>query len=200
MSVFQTCGKRFARKEHVENHIKLVHEKRKPFECGVCKKKFSQKHHFLSHVSNMHGVKNDPGLIPTERELKLTMKTIEKKSHGTTEELKLSNSVRTKVKPKPVKAKVVEKPSLIESEETELEQAENESREEYKILDTCDDDNDECEDQEAESISIVKYNPHVCPFCDKSFKQLPQLGAHIMSAHEPPSDPDPPLSKKNKKK
>ena len=124
------------------------------------------------------------------------MKTIEKKSHGTTEELKLSNSVRTKVKPKPVKAKVVEKPSLIESEETELEQAENESREEYKILDTCDDDNDECEDQEAESISIVKYNPHVCPFCDKSFKQLPQLGAHIMSAHEPPSDPDPPLSKK----
>ena len=69
----------------------------------------------------MHGVKNDPGLIPTERELKLTMKTIKKKSHGTTEELKLSNSVRTKVKPKPVKAKVVENPSLLESEDTDLE-------------------------------------------------------------------------------
>ena len=112
----------------------------------------------------------------------------------------LENGVRTKVKSKPIKAKVVEKPCLLELEETDLEQLENESSEEYKALDTCDDENDEGEDQEAESISIVKYNPHVCPFCDKSFKQLPQLGAHIMSAHEPPSDPDPPLPKKNKKK
>ena len=75
------CGKRFARKEHVENHIKLVHEKRKPFECGVCKKKFSQKHHFLNHVYNIHGVRNNPSLIPTEREIKLkTNKTQDRDS------------------------------------------------------------------------------------------------------------------------
>merc|ERR1712012_280420 len=131
------------------------------FECGVCKKKFSQKHHFLSHVSNMHGVKNDPGLIPTERELKLTMKTIEKKGHPTTEEVKLSNSVRTKVKPKPAKGKKVKKSIPVELDESGLEdQQENDVSEESKILDTLDEDNnEEEEDLEAESISIMKYNP-----------------------------------------
>ena len=78
--------------------------------------------------------------------------------------------------------------------------------EEDKISGSCNEDEkegdeeNEDEEEETESISIMKYNPHVCPFCDKSFKQLPQLGAHIMSAHEPPSDPDPQITMKNKKK
>ena len=152
----------------------------------------------------MHGVKNDPGLIPTERELKLTMKTIEKKNPD--EELKLSNSVRTKLKPKPRKRKnqenLVPKTKSSESDSAGLEQVENDPSEEDKISDSCNDGEkeEEEEEEETESISIMKYNPHVCPFCDKSFKQLPQLGAHIMSAHEPPSDPDPQITMKNKKK
>ena len=152
----------------------------------------------------MHGVKNDPGLIPTERELKLTMKTIEKKIPD--EELKLSNSVRTKLKPKPRKRKnqenLVPKTKSLESDSAGLKQVENDPNEEEKISDSCneDDKEEEEEEEETESISIMKYNPHVCPFCDKSFKQLPQLGAHIMSAHEPPSDPDPQITMKNKKK
>ena len=148
----------------------------------------------------MHGVKNDPGLIPTERELKLTMKTIEKKNPE--EELKLSNSVRTKLKPKPRKPRKLEnlvpKTKSSDSEGAGVDKVENNPSEDDKISDSCNED--EKEEEETESISIMKYNPHVCPFCDKSFKQLPQLGAHIMSAHEPPSDPDPQITMKNKKK
>ena len=157
----------------------------------------------------MHGVKNDPGLIPTERELKLTMKTIEKKNPD--EELKLSNSVRTRLKPKPRKPRnqenLVPKTKSSESDSAILDQVENGPSEEDKISGSCnedekeeDEETEEEEEEETESISIMKYNPHVCPFCDKSFKQLPQLGAHIMSAHEPPSDPDPQITMKNKKK
>ena len=152
----------------------------------------------------MHGVKNDPGLIPTERELKLTMKTIEKKNPD--EELKLSNSVRTKLKPKARKPRnqenLVPKTKSSESDGAGLDQVKKDPSEEDKISDSCNEDEkeEEEEEEETESISIMKYNPHVCPFCDKSFKQLPQLGAHIMSAHEPPSDPDPQITMKNKKK
>ena len=150
----------------------------------------------------MHGVKNDPGLIPTERELKLTMKTIEKKNPD--EELKLSNSVRTKLKPKPRKPRnqenLVPKTKSSESDGAGLDQVKKDPSEEDKISDSCNEDEKEEEEEETESISIMKYNPHVCPFCDKSFKQLPQLGAHIMAAHEPPSDPDPQITMKNKKK
>ena len=143
----------------------------------------------------MHGVKNDPGLIPTERELKLTMKTIEKPE----KEHKLSNSVRTKIKPKPQKPKPkpVQKRCSSESEEASLDNEENGLTDDVQKFDTCD-DTEEKEEVETESISIMKYNPHVCPFCDKSFKQLPQLGAHIMSAHEPPTEPA--INIKNKKK
>lgn len=145
----------------------------------------------------MHGVKNDPGLIPTERELKLTMKTIEKKDHVSEGEHKLSNSFRTKMKPKPQNPNSVEKRCSLESEEASLENEENGMSEDVQKLDTCS-DTEEKEEVETESISIMKYNPHVCPFCDKSFKQLPQLGAHIMAIHEPPTDPA--INMKNKKK
>merc|ERR1712223_936140 len=105
-------------------------------------------------VSNMHGVKNDPGLIPTERELKLTMKTIEKKNPE--EELKLSNSVRTKLKPKARKPRnlenLVPKTKSSDSEGAGLEKVENDPSEDDKISDSCDEDDKE-EEEETESIS-----------------------------------------------
>ena len=176
-----------------------MHEKRKPFECGVCTKKFSQKHHFLSHVSNMHGVKNDPGLIPTERELKLTVQTIEK-SDQNEDVKKLSSSIRTKIRSKSLKPKPVNnKSDDINSEDLCLENLEE------SLIPEADsgvsvEDQESTEEPELQqsSISIMKYNPHVCPFCDESFKQLPHLGAHIMAAHEPPTDDNPPASVKNK--
>ena len=201
MIKLQTCGKRFARKEHVENHVKLVHEKRKPFECGVCTKKFSQKHHFLSHVSNMHGVKNDPGLIPTERELKLTVQTIEG-SDQKEDVKKLSSSIRTKIRSKSLKPKSLNnKSDDLNSVCLSLDNLED------SLIPEADSgvsvgDQEEMATEKSElqqsSISIMKFNPHVCPFCDESFKQLPHLGAHIMAAHEPPTDDNPPASVKHK--
>ena len=52
----------------------------------------------------MHGVKNDPGLIPTERELKLTVQTIEG-SDQKEDVKKLSSSIRTKIRSKSLKPK-----------------------------------------------------------------------------------------------
>ena len=56
----------------------------------------------------MHGVKNDPGLIPTERELKLTVKTIEG-SDQKEDIKKLSSSVRTKIRSKSLNPKSLNK-------------------------------------------------------------------------------------------
>ena len=191
------CGKRFARKEHVENHIKLVHEKRKPFECGVCKKKFSQKHHFLSHVSNMHGVQNCTGLMPTERELKLTMQALDK-GENVEDNDKFKHSIKSAIKPMQLRTKLNNVPKNSESIDS------GEGLE--KSLVSVDNNGGVTMTQEQKSeihhgtVPTTKYNPHVCPFCDQSFKQLPNLGAHIMSAHEPPTGDDPQPKGKNNNK
>ena len=186
------CGKRFARKEHVENHIKLVHEKRKPYECGVCKKKFSQKHHFLSHVSNIHGIKNSPTLIPTEREIRLKVKEeTEKDSDKKTPKLVKENVQAKKTN---IQAnKLVDKshgpisPTLASTIRNSLTSPECKEEESPNETDSA--LAQDADDQPVNHPS-VKYNPHVCPFCDQSFKQLPHLGAHIMSVHQPPTHED----------
>ena len=196
------CGKRFARKEHVENHIKLVHEKRKPFECGVCKKKFSQKHHFLSHVANMHGVKNSPSLIPTERDLKLTVQPIDKSDYDGGEN-KTDSRIKLDMKAKHLEIKANHGCKNSESEDSKLDDLKQYLINEVDnsgitiVQEEIDTENSK---SQHSTISTMKFNPHVCPFCDQSFKQLPHLGAHIMAVHEPPtgSNPSPNVKSKNK--
>jgi len=149
----------------------------------------------------MHGVKNDPGLIPTERELKLTVQTIEK-SDQKEDIKKLSSSIRTKIRSKSLKPKSFNnKTGNLNSVDLSLDNLEDalipEADSGVSIGDQEEIAIEQSELQQS-SISIMKYNPHVCPFCDESFKQLPHLGAHIMAAHEPPTDNNPSASVKNK--
>lgn len=50
------CSKTFKYKTYVEEHIRCVHEKLKPFKCSKCDKVFASKHtvriHELSHTDN----------------------------------------------------------------------------------------------------------------------------------------------------
>ena len=62
----------------------------------------------------MHGVKNDPGLIPTERELKLTTKTIEKGENKDHANILLSKAI-SKTKTKSPKSKHFDKPQSLNS-------------------------------------------------------------------------------------
>ena len=39
----ETCGRRFAAKAGMENHILLIHEKAMPFSCDQCSKRFKRK-------------------------------------------------------------------------------------------------------------------------------------------------------------
>ena len=147
----------------------------------------------------MHGVKNDPGLIPTERELKLTVQTIEK-SDQKEDVKKLSSSIRTKIKSAPLKPKAISnKSDDLDSIDINLENVEDALVPETNSMVSYSEQSViEKSDFQQSSISIMKYNPHVCPFCDESFKQLPHLGAHIMAAHEPPTDDNPSPISKNK--
>ena len=41
--VCETCGRKFAAKAGMENHILLIHEKAMPFTCDQCNKRFKRK-------------------------------------------------------------------------------------------------------------------------------------------------------------
>ena len=141
----------------------------------------------------MHGVKNDPGLIPTERELKLTVKTVKQSGLHRKEkdkiELMLDPTINTQTS----------KSNIIDDEiDTKGDKSRLHGLTRSLITDTnsiVPSNNEEVviegrsiSPHQPSTIPIMKYNPHVCPFCDQSFKQLPHLGAHIMAAHEPPTD------------
>ena len=140
----------------------------------------------------MHGVKNDPGLIPTERELKLTIKT-KQSGLDRKEKDKIESMLDPKTSTQTSKSNLIDADNDIKGDESRLH-----SLTRSLITDTNTSVPSENEEEAIEersssphqpsTIPIMKYNPHVCPFCDQSFKQLPHLGAHIMAAHEPPSD------------
>lgn len=44
------CGKRFARHEHVNRHIRSVHTKERPFECSICGNRFSRNDNLSQHL------------------------------------------------------------------------------------------------------------------------------------------------------
>lgn len=46
----EECGKRFARGEHVNRHIRSVHTKERPFECSICHKSFSRSDNRFQHL------------------------------------------------------------------------------------------------------------------------------------------------------
>ena len=53
----ETCGNKLATKQSLARHVKLVHEKIKPFECPVCLKKFGSKLHLSKHNQDSHKTK-----------------------------------------------------------------------------------------------------------------------------------------------
>ena len=136
----------------------------------------------------MHGVKNNPGLIPTERELKLTTKTIEKGENKDHANILLSKAI-SKTKTKSPKSKHFDKPQSLNSVDSSRSGLVNSLSDEAYISSEAEEN--PVEKAEQQHSAIAKYNPHVCPFCDQSFKQLPHLGAHIMAAHEPPTESNP---------
>jgi uncharacterized Zn-finger protein len=48
------CKKKFSRREHVNRHVRAVHEKLKPFQCTQCKKNFSRRDEETRHVKDVH--------------------------------------------------------------------------------------------------------------------------------------------------
>ena len=50
------CGKRFARKDNLAQHI-LIHTKEKPYKCEYCHKKYRQSHSLKEHLRNHTGEK-----------------------------------------------------------------------------------------------------------------------------------------------
>lgn len=141
----------------------------------------------------MHGVKNDPGLIPTERELKLTVKTAKQSGLHRKEKDKIELMLDPTINTQTSKSNIIDDEIDTKGDESRLHGLTR-----SLITDTnsiVPSNNEEVVIEERSSsphqpstIPIMKYNPHVCPFCDQSFKQLPHLGAHIMAAHEPPTD------------
>ena len=49
-----TCKKSFSGKHQVTRHIKLVHEKVRPYKCTICKKGFSEKPGLVRHFEEYH--------------------------------------------------------------------------------------------------------------------------------------------------
>ena len=49
-----TCGMRFAKKSHLQEHIISVHEKKKPFACHKCDSRFSGNSNLRAHINTVH--------------------------------------------------------------------------------------------------------------------------------------------------
>ena len=48
------CDASFYSKQSLNNHIKFVHEGKKPFKCNVCDASFSYKNHLNGHIESVH--------------------------------------------------------------------------------------------------------------------------------------------------
>ena len=48
------CMKIFNRKDNLKQHIKSVHERKKPHKCEKCSRQFAQKSHLSKHQKNKH--------------------------------------------------------------------------------------------------------------------------------------------------
>ena len=48
------CLKNFPTKQEIKEHLKLVHEGRKPYKCELCSAKFEAKHHLKVHIAGNH--------------------------------------------------------------------------------------------------------------------------------------------------
>ena len=55
--VCETCGRRFAAKAGMENHILLIHEKAMPFSCDQCNKSFGNFDYLKEHEISIHNKK-----------------------------------------------------------------------------------------------------------------------------------------------
>lgn len=53
----QVCGKGFSRKARMEEHVRAVHGKQRPYACDVCERKFSRKEDLTTHQEHLHGLK-----------------------------------------------------------------------------------------------------------------------------------------------
>ena len=52
--VCETCGRSFAAKAGMENHILLIHDKAMPYACDHCAKRFKRKPDLTNHVKCVH--------------------------------------------------------------------------------------------------------------------------------------------------
>ena len=50
----ETCGKAFARSEHLKRHISCVHEGQKNHKCHLCEKAFTRSDRLKHHISSVH--------------------------------------------------------------------------------------------------------------------------------------------------
>lgn len=72
LNVCRTCNARFDRREHLQRHIRTVHEKKERFECkvGSCKRKFPRtdnlRAHYWTHVES-HGRRGTNEKMSLER-------------------------------------------------------------------------------------------------------------------------------------
>ena len=48
------CNKVFSRKSYLKKHIRVVHEKQRPYECDRCKKTFGEKGNLNRHKKKYH--------------------------------------------------------------------------------------------------------------------------------------------------
>ena len=52
------CNKKFAKMYNLKQHIKAVHEGKKPFDCNICEDSFSSKGNMKTHIEIVHdGIK-----------------------------------------------------------------------------------------------------------------------------------------------
>ena len=57
----------FGTKQHLNRHIKSVHEKQKDYICANCGKSFSQAPHLKTHIHTVHEGNRDYKCIPCEK-------------------------------------------------------------------------------------------------------------------------------------
>ena len=53
-NICETCNKSFGCNRNLQNHIKCVHLKLKPFKCDVCNQSFGENGHLQTHIRTVH--------------------------------------------------------------------------------------------------------------------------------------------------
>ena len=158
------CGKSFTMAQSVTRHVRIVHEKIKPYKCDMCEFKTSQPSFLKQHIVRNHG-------MIQQAQVKIEKSEIEQSIIPNSEPALFEETITEDV------TKLEVTPDIYDQDVDEFD---------LKNVKMEIDQDDSEEVKHEPTYDVVQNGPkkRKCDPCDKTFPSSSHLDRHIFSVHE----------------